>query len=201
MKLINYPPHKKIEIEFKLNIDNTQFKMGEDFCMLMDIIVNLNNKKHHYENIKIDKTSVKGFINHLNTYIEKEIDEIDYSPLEECFWIFEKKSKLSEEDIINEINKMEELGCSEETIEQLKNEAYAIKLVLQIDKEYSEKHGHSSRIGEAYIINVTKENLKNFVEEFQSEFEKLTVDNIHDIRRCTDYYRFFIGEVLKGILP
>lgn len=27
------------------------------------------------------------------------------------------------------------------------------------------------------------------------------VDNIHDIRRCADYYGFFNGEVLKGILP
>lgn len=177
MKLINYPPYIQMEIEFKLNIDNTLFKMGEDFCMLIDIIVILNNKKHYYENIKIDKTSIKGFINHLNAYLKKEIDEIDYSPSEECFWIFEKKSKLNEGDIINEINKMEELGCSKEVIKQLKNEAYTIKLVLQINKEYSEKHGCSSRTGEAYIINITKENLKNFAEEFQFEFEKLTLDD------------------------
>jgi len=106
-----------------------------------------------------------------------DIDEIDYSPFEEHFWLFEKKSKLTEEDLINEINRMEQLGCDKKTIKKLKSEPYTITLVLLVNKEYADKHGYSPRTGESYIINITKENLKDFIKKLKFKYETL-ISNI-----------------------
>jgi hypothetical protein len=177
MKLINYPPNESMEIEFRLDIDDRLLKMREDFCLYLDIIVSLNKKVHEYKGIKIDKTSIKRFIEHINRYLNKEIDEIDYSPFEEHFWLFEKKFKLSEEDLINEINRMEKLGCDKETVKKLRSEPYTITLVLLVNKEYADKHGCSPRTGESYIINITKENLKDFIKKLKFKYETL-ISNI-----------------------
>lgn len=167
--LNNLDGNNDILISFILNLNDTLFQKNEDFCLDLKITIDVPDNNVCFENIRIDISSIKRLIMKINNFVQNDLNELDYSPLEAdfTFHLIPNKQRLSDT-----VENLKKYGYSQDSIHELDSMEETFNMIFFVDRCKYEK-GFNSNTGLAYWIKVSKRTLANFSNELSDELDLL----------------------------